>query len=83
MLKARLAAERLVAVYETLERPLVPALTDMEYAGILVDRSVLSRLTSTFAQSIARLEERRSTVSSARNSISAHPSSSANCCSTA
>jgi DNA polymerase-1 len=57
VLKARLAAERLVAVYETLERPLVPALTEMEYAGILVDRSVLSRLTSTFAQSISRLEE--------------------------
>ncbi len=57
VLKARLAAERLVTVYETLERPLVPTLTEMEYAGILVDRSVLSRLTSTFAQSIARLEE--------------------------
>jgi DNA polymerase-1 len=57
VLKARLAAERLVTVYETLERPLVPALTEMEHAGILVDRNVLSRLTSTFAQSIARLEE--------------------------
>ncbi|MDQ8698562.1 DNA polymerase I [Hyphomicrobium sp. LHD-15] len=56
-LKPRLAAERLATVYETLERPLVPVIAGMEHAGILVDRSVLSRLSSTFAQSLARLEE--------------------------
>jgi len=56
-LKARLAAERLSTVYETLERPLVPVIVGMEHAGILVDRSVLQRLSSTFAQSLTRLEE--------------------------
>ncbi|MGE0023066.1 MAG: DNA polymerase I [Hyphomicrobium sp.] len=56
-LKPRLAAERLATVYETLERPLLPAIVGMEHDGILVDRSVLSRLSSTFAQSLTRLEE--------------------------
>lgn len=56
-LKPRLVAERLTTVYETLERPLVPVIAGMEHTGILVDRSVLSRLSSTFAQSLARLEE--------------------------
>jgi DNA polymerase-1 len=55
-LKPRLAAERMTSVYETLERPLVCVLADMERAGIKVDRSILSRLTSTFAQRVARLE---------------------------
>ena len=44
-LKPQLLAERLVTVYETLERPLVPVLTDMELAGIKVDRDTLSRMT--------------------------------------
>ena len=57
-LKSRLAAERLSVVYETLERPLVPVLADMERAGIKVDPDILSRLSSTFAQRAAQLEER-------------------------
>ena len=56
-LKPRLAAERMTTVYETLERPLVPVIVDMERAGIKVDRAILSRLSSAFAQGIARLEE--------------------------
>ena len=56
-LKPRLVAERLTSVYETLERPLVPVIVGMEEAGILVDRAVLSKLSSTFAQSLTRLEE--------------------------
>jgi DNA polymerase-1 len=56
-LKPRLAAERMTSVYETLERPLVSVLADMERAGIKVDRAILSRLTSTFAQRIVRLEQ--------------------------
>ena len=55
-LKPRLAAERMTTVYETLERPLLPVLADMERAGIKVDRDILSRLSSSFAQGIARLE---------------------------
>jgi DNA polymerase-1 len=56
VLKPRLAAERLTTVYETLERPMVHILADMERTGIKVDRAILSRLTSTFSQRVARLE---------------------------
>ena len=56
MLKPRLVAERLTTVYETLERPLVPVLARMEREGITVDRTVLSRLSGTFAQSMGALE---------------------------
>ena len=57
-LKSRLAAERMTTVYETLERPLLPIIVDMEKAGIVVDRAILHRLSSKFAQEIARLEEK-------------------------
>jgi DNA polymerase-1 len=57
VLKPRLAADRLTTVYETLERPLVPVLADMEEAGILVDPAVLGRLSQRFAQKMAELEE--------------------------
>ena len=56
-LKPRLAAERMATVYETLERPLVSVIVQMEHAGIKVDRDILSRLSSTFAQRTVRLEE--------------------------
>ena len=56
LLKPRLAAEHVATVYETLERPLSPVLSEMERAGIKVDRNVLSRLSGEFAQTIARLE---------------------------
>jgi len=57
VLKPRLAADRLTTVYETLERPLVSVLADMEEEGILVDRDVLARLSQRFAQKMAELEE--------------------------
>jgi DNA polymerase-1 len=56
-LKPRLPAEHLTTVYERLERPLLPVIVDMEKVGIKVDRAILSRLSSTFAQRAARLEE--------------------------
>jgi len=56
-LKPRLAADHVLTVYETLERPLVAVIAEMERAGIKVDGAILSRLSSTFAQGIARLEE--------------------------
>ena len=57
VLKPRLVSERMTTVYETLERPLLPVLVEMERSGIKVDRAILSRLSSTFAQNIVRLEE--------------------------
>ncbi|GEP00108.1 DNA polymerase I [Methylobacterium haplocladii] len=57
MMKPRLAAERRVTVYETLERPLIPVLARMEAEGIRIDRNMLSRLSGDFSQILARLEE--------------------------
>ena len=54
--KPRLVAERMNAVYETLERPMVATLARMERRGITIDRQVLSRLSGEFAQTAARLE---------------------------
>jgi DNA polymerase I len=56
VLKARLAAERVSSVYETLERPLIPVLARMERRGISIDRQVLSRLSGEFAQRAGALE---------------------------
>ncbi|CCE07462.1 DNA polymerase I (POL I) [Bradyrhizobium sp. STM 3843] len=56
VLKPRLVAERMMAVYETLERPLVSVLARMERRGISIDRQVLSRLSGDFAQTAARVE---------------------------
>jgi DNA polymerase-1 len=56
VLKPRLVAERMMAVYETLERPLISVLGRMERRGISIDRQVLSRLSADFAQTAARVE---------------------------
>jgi DNA polymerase-1 len=56
VLKPRLIAEHMTAVYETLERPLVSVLARMERRGISIDRQVLSRLSGEFAQTAARVE---------------------------
>jgi DNA polymerase-1 len=56
VLRPRMIAEHVSAVYETLERPLLPVLARMERRGISVDRQVLSRLSGEFAQRGAALE---------------------------
>ena len=56
-LKPRLAAERMVNLYETLERPMVPVLARMEERGVKVDRQALSRLSGEFAQKLGGLED--------------------------
>jgi DNA polymerase-1 len=57
VLKARLAAERVTTVYETLERGMAAVLARMERRGISIDRQVLSRLSGEFAQKQGALEE--------------------------
>ena len=57
VLKPRLAAERVMTVYERLERPLLPVLARMEERGISVDRQILSRLSGELAQKAAALED--------------------------
>ncbi len=54
--KPRLHREKVTTVYETLERPLVPVLAQMERHGIKVDRDTLSRMSNAFAQKMAALE---------------------------
>jgi DNA polymerase-1 len=56
LLKQRLVAERMVTVYETIERPLIPVLTDMERHGVLVDARVLTEVSKEFAQRMTELE---------------------------
>ncbi|SMH32316.1 DNA polymerase I [Mesorhizobium australicum] len=57
VLKPRLVAKGLVSVYERLERPLVPVLSNMEQRGISIDRQILSRLSGELAQNAARIED--------------------------
>jgi DNA polymerase-1 len=57
VLKPQLAAKKVAAVYERLERPLVRTLSRMEERGISVDRQKLSRLSGEFAQRAAALED--------------------------
>jgi DNA polymerase-1 len=55
-LKPRLAAERMVSMYETIERPLIPVLLGMEQAGVKVDAPLLKRLSADFEKRLAELE---------------------------
>ncbi len=58
LFKQKLLQARKVTVYETLERPLVPVLVQMEREGISVDRQVLAKLSHEFAgkQSVIETE---------------------------
>ena len=55
-LKPGLHRNKVTVVYETLERPLVPVLAEMEMYGIKVDHDTLSRMSNGFAQKMAGLE---------------------------
>ena len=57
MMRSELVKDRVVSVYQTTEKPLVPVIVDMEKNGICVDRNVLSRLSGEFAQKMATMEE--------------------------
>ncbi|MEL6677257.1 MAG: DNA polymerase I [Pseudomonadota bacterium] len=56
LFKPQLASVGVTQVYETMERPLVPVLAQMERTGIKVNRDHLSRMSNTFAQKMAGLE---------------------------
>lgn len=55
--KPQLHRSSVTTVYETLERPLIPVLAEMEMHGIKVDRDTLSRMSNAFAQKMAGLED--------------------------
>ncbi len=63
LLKPRLTAEHKRTVYETLERPLLPVLADMEHEGITIDPDLLRKLSNDFAQQMAALEQEIATLS--------------------
>nr|WP_273545139.1 DNA polymerase I [Heliomarina baculiformis] len=54
--KPQLHRARVTTVYETMERPMVPVLAQMEMHGIKVDRDTLSRMSNAFSQKMAGLE---------------------------
>ena len=54
--KPQLHQKRVTTVYETLERPMVDVLAQMEMTGIKVDRDALSRMSNAFSQKMAGLE---------------------------
>lgn len=56
LLKPQLHQKKVTTVYETLERPLVPVLSEMEMHGVRVDRDTLSRMSNSFAQKMAQYE---------------------------
>ena len=56
--KPRLPGERMTAVYETIERPLVPVIVAMERAGIKADAETLVDLSKDFAKRMATLEKK-------------------------
>jgi DNA polymerase-1 len=56
LLKPRLREEKLLTVYETMDRPLITVLKDMEARGILVDKKVLGGLSQDFESRMQTLE---------------------------
>ena len=57
LFKPQLAAKAKRTVYETLERPLVMVLADMERAGVRIDPDLLRKLSNDFAKQQAALEK--------------------------
>lgn len=57
LLKARLVNDRMITVYETIERPLIPVLTRMEAEGIKVDVPMLAAMSKDFTARIKGFEE--------------------------
>ncbi|MFV3073906.1 DNA polymerase I [Niveispirillum fermenti] len=56
VLRHDVLADRMVTVYETIDRPLIRVVADMEMEGVLVDRQVLRELSSDFAKKMVEFE---------------------------
>ncbi len=52
----RLWREQVTTIYETVDRPVMPVIAEMEMAGIRVDRAALAGLSAAYEVEIARLE---------------------------
>ncbi len=56
VLRPRLVDAHMTTVYETLERPLIPVLVDMERTGIRVDPKILNDMSADFAKRLVERE---------------------------
>lgn len=57
LLKPRLIVEHMLTLYETIERPLIKVLVEMEKNGILVDAKLLKNLSTDFTKRLGVLEK--------------------------
>ncbi len=56
ILKPRLAHEKMVSVYENIDRPLIPVIAQMELEGIKIDPLILKNMSAEFAKKLNHLE---------------------------
>lgn len=56
LLKPRLAREKMVSVYEEIERPLISVIGQMELDGIRIDRQILHTMSNDFGKKLIELE---------------------------
>lgn len=56
ILQPRLAREKMSSVYETIERPLIPVIAQMELDGVKVDPAILKSLSTDFGKKLVALE---------------------------
>jgi DNA polymerase I len=56
LLKPVLRANKSLALYELVEKPLIPVLTDMEFYGVMVDRADLTAMSADFAKRMEEIE---------------------------
>ena len=57
VLKPRLAAERMLTVYEDIERPTIPIIAQMEFVGIKIDTAALKKMSHDFGIKLGILEQ--------------------------
>ena len=57
LLETELRKQKLWTLYFELERPLIPVLAEMEYAGILVDTEVLTAMSSQYQNQLSHIEK--------------------------
>jgi DNA polymerase-1 len=56
LLKPRLAQDKMLSVYENIERPLIPVIAEMELTGIKVDPKTLHDMSTEFGRKLIQLE---------------------------
>lgn len=57
ILKPRLVAEKMLRVYEDIERPIIPVIARMEHTGIKIDLALLKSMSTEFGKKLATLEK--------------------------